>query len=77
MTTLITLLVSVPLAILVAVFMVEAAPGWMRRIMRSTVELFAALPSVIFDLLGLTIVVPFVRQAFHAPGKASCRPPSC
>ncbi len=67
MTTVLTLLVSVPLAILVAVFMVEAAPGPMRRIMRSTVELFAALPSVIFGLLGLTIVVPLVRQVFHAP----------
>jgi phosphate transport system permease protein len=67
MTTLITLLVSVPLAILVATFMVEVASGPMRRVMRSTVELFAALPSVIFGLLGLTIVVPFVRQAFHAP----------
>lgn len=67
MTTLLTLFVSVPLAILVAVFMVEAAPGSIRRIMRSTVELFAALPSVIFGLLGLTIVVPLVRQVFHAP----------
>lgn len=67
MTTFLTLLVSVPLAIMVALFMVEAAPGPMRRVMRSTVELFAALPSVIFGLLGLTIVVPLVRQVFHAP----------
>jgi phosphate transport system permease protein len=67
MTTFITLLISLPLAILVAIFMVEVAPGPMRRIMRSTVELFAALPSVIFGLLGLTIIVPLVRQVFHAP----------
>jgi phosphate transport system permease protein len=67
LTTVLTLIISVPLAVLVAIFMVEVAPSPMRRIMRSTVELFAALPSVIFGLLGLTIVVPFVRQAFHAP----------
>ncbi len=67
MTTLLTLLISVPLAILVAIFMVEAAPPRIRRVMRSTVELFAALPSVIFGLLGLTIVVPLVREVFHAP----------
>jgi phosphate transport system permease protein len=67
MTTFLCLVVSVPLAILVAIFMVEAAPGWMRRIMRSTVELFASLPSVIFGLLALTIIVPWVRQVFHAP----------
>jgi phosphate transport system permease protein len=66
-TTLLTLLISVPLGVLVAIFMVEVAPGPMRRVLRSTVELFAALPSVIFGLLGLTIVVPWVRQVFHAP----------
>jgi phosphate transport system permease protein len=66
-TTILTLLFSVPLAILVSLFMVEVAPDRMRRVMRSTVELFAALPSVIFGLLGLTIVVPLVRQVFNAP----------
>jgi phosphate transport system permease protein len=66
-TTALTLVFSVPLAILVAVFMVEAAPGPLRRILRSTVELFAALPSVIFGLLGLTIIVPLVRQITGAP----------
>jgi phosphate transport system permease protein len=67
MTTLLTLVISVPLAVLVAIFMVEVAPPPVRRIMRSTVELFAALPSVIFGLLGLTIIVPLVRQLLHAP----------
>lgn len=61
-TTLITLLISGPLAIAVAVFMVEIAPGPIRRIMRTTVELFASLPSVIYGLLGLVIVVPWVRE---------------
>jgi phosphate transport system permease protein len=65
-TTLITLIISAPLAIAVAVFMVEIAPPAIRRIMRTTVELFAALPSVIYGLLGLTIVVPWVRDTFHA-----------
>jgi phosphate transport system permease protein len=66
-TTLLTLLFSVPLGILVALFMVEVAPPALRRVMRSTVELFAALPSVVFGLLGLTVVVPIMRTAFHAP----------
>jgi phosphate transport system permease protein len=65
-TTLLTLIISLPLGVLVAIFMVEVAPGPVRRVLRSTVELFAALPSVIFGLLGLTIVVPWVRQIFHA-----------
>ena len=64
-TALLTLLISAPLAILVATFLVEIAPPRMRRITRSTVEVFAALPSVIFGLLGLVYVVPWVRVAFQ------------
>lgn len=66
LTTIITLLISAPLALAVSVFMVEIAPTSIRRILRTTVELFAALPSVIYGLLGLTIVVPWVRDTFHA-----------
>jgi phosphate transport system permease protein len=65
-TVLLTLLISAPLAIAVAVFMVEIAPAPVRRVLRTTVELFASLPSVIYGLLGLTIVVPWVRDALHA-----------
>ena len=64
-TALITLLISAPLAILVALFMVEVASPSVRQVMRTTVELFASLPSVIYGLLGLVIVVPWVRQTFH------------
>ncbi len=65
MTTLITLIISAPLAIAVSFFMVEVAPPSVRRVMRSTVELFASLPSVIYGFLGLIIVVPWVRDALH------------
>jgi phosphate transport system permease protein len=65
MTTLITLIISAPLAIAVAFFMVEVASPPVRRVLRSTVELFASLPSVIYGFLGLIIVVPWVREALH------------
>jgi phosphate transport system permease protein len=58
-----TLLISGPLALGVAIFMVEIAPEPVRRVMRTVVELFAALPSVIYGLLGLTLVVPWVRES--------------
>ncbi|MFZ4656780.1 MAG: phosphate ABC transporter permease subunit PstC [Caldilineaceae bacterium] len=64
LTALLTLLISGPLAILVAIFMVEVAPEPMRRFMRTIVEIFASLPSVIFGLLGLIYVVPWVRVTF-------------
>lgn len=65
-TVLLTLLLSAPLGVAVSVFMVEIAPAPVRRVMRTTVELFASLPSVIYGLLGLTLVVPWVREALHA-----------
>jgi phosphate transport system permease protein len=65
LTALITLVISAPLAILVAIFMVEIAPAPIRQLIRTTVELFASLPSVIYGLLGLVIVVPWVRETFH------------
>ncbi len=64
-TTLVTLIISAPLAIAVSIFMVEIAPRPIRRIMRTAVELFASLPSVIYGLLGLTLVVPWLREALH------------
>ncbi|MBA3944640.1 MAG: phosphate ABC transporter permease subunit PstC [Herpetosiphonaceae bacterium] len=64
-TTLVTLVISAPLAIAVSIFMVEIAPRPIRRIMRTAVELFASLPSVIYGLLGLTLVVPWLRDALH------------
>jgi phosphate transport system permease protein len=67
LTATLTLCVSAPMAIMVAVFMVEVAPPRMRQVMRTTVELFASLPSVIFGLLGLVLVVPWVRVTFGAP----------
>ena len=62
MTVLITLIISAPLVIAVSVFMVEIAPNPVRRIMRTTVELFASLPSVIYGLLGLTLIIRWARE---------------
>jgi phosphate transport system permease protein len=64
LTVALTLLISGPLALGVAIFMVEIAPEPVRRVMRTVVELFAALPSVIYGLLGLALVVPWVRESF-------------
>jgi phosphate transport system permease protein len=66
MTVLVALIFSAPLALAVAVFMVEIAPPPVRRVLRTTVELFASLPSVIYGLLALTVVVPWVRVSFNA-----------
>src|SRR3954452_15969992 len=44
----------------VAVFMVEFAPAWMRAVLQPVVRLLASVPSVIYGLLGVLVVVPFI-----------------
>jgi phosphate transport system permease protein len=54
--------VSFVAALFVAVFVVEFAPEWMRRILEPVVRLLASVPSVIFGLLGVLILVPFIND---------------
>jgi phosphate transport system permease protein len=67
MTVIISLLFSAPVAIGSALFMTEIARMSVREPLRVVVDMFAALPSVIYGLIALTVVVPFVRVAFNAP----------
>lgn len=57
-----SVMVSFVAALFVAVFVVEFAPDWMRRILEPVLRLLASVPSVIMGLLGVLIVVPFVGQ---------------
>jgi phosphate transport system permease protein len=52
--------ISFVCALFVAVFVVEFAPEWVRRILEPVVRLLASVPSVIFGLVGVLVVVPFV-----------------
>ncbi|MCW2967934.1 MAG: binding-protein-dependent transport system inner rane component, partial [Solirubrobacteraceae bacterium] len=47
-------------SLFIAVFIVEFAPEWMRRILEPVVRLLASVPSVIYGLLGVLVVVPFI-----------------
>lgn len=49
-------------ALFIAVFVVEFAPEWMRRVLEPVVRLLASVPSVIFGLLGVLLLVPFIGQ---------------
>jgi phosphate transport system permease protein len=67
MTVLISLLFSAPVAIGAAIYLTEIANSSVRETLRVTVDMFAALPSVIYGLIALVVVVPFVRVTFNAP----------
>lgn len=49
-------------ALFVSVFVVEFAPEWIRAILEPVVRLLASVPSVIFGLLGVLVLVPFIGQ---------------
>jgi len=55
------LLLAVPLALGVAIFLAELAPSWIRGPVSFLVELLAAIPSVIYGLWGLFVLAPLLR----------------
>lgn len=69
MVTLGSLSLGVPLALSCAVFLAEVAPPAVHAIVRPSVELLAGIPSVVYGLFGLVVIVPLVRR-IPAPGNA-------
>ena len=64
--TLLAVALGGPLGLLGAVFMAKAAPKWVRSILRPATDLYVAVPSVVYGFIGLTILVPWLREAFGA-----------
>ena len=60
--SLLALLMAVPLAIGVAVFITEMCPRWLKGPLAFTTELLAAIPSVIYGLWAIFVLVPLLRQ---------------
>ena len=56
------LLIATPLAIGVAIFLSEFAPAWLRTPVAFLVDLLAAIPSVVYGLWGIFVLVPFLRE---------------
>lgn len=61
------LLVALPFGLATAIFNLYFAPSWLARAMNLIVNLLAGIPSVIFGLWGLTVLVPIIA-AWQAPG---------
>lgn len=57
-----SMILGVPLALGGAIFLAEVAPPSMRGIVRPAVELLAGIPSVVYGLFGMVVLVPLVRQ---------------
>ena len=68
--SLIALLLAVPLALGTAIFLTEFAPRWIRQPVAFLVELLAAIPSVVYGLWGIFVLIPFLRSQVVPPLKA-------
>ncbi len=62
MTSLVALVVSVPLGVGIAIFLVEMAPVQVNAVVGFLVELLAAIPSIVYGLWGLFVLAPLVRD---------------
>jgi phosphate transport system permease protein len=56
------LLISTPIALGIAIYVSELAPDWQRRPLVFLTELLAAIPSIVYGLWGIFVLVPLVRQ---------------
>ena len=65
------ILIGVPVGFLTAVFLSKMAPKKLRTVTESAVSLLAGIPSVVYGLVGMLVLVPGIRKLFHVPDGAS------
>lgn len=63
----IALLIAVPLAFGIALFLTETCPVWLRRPLGTAIELLAAVPSIIYGMFGLFVFAPLYADYFQVP----------
>ena len=61
-TSIVALIIATPLAIGVAIFLSEFAPRWLRQPVAFFVDLLAAIPSVVYGLWGIFVLIPLLRE---------------
>lgn len=59
------ILLAVPIGLLCAIYLSKFAPPKIATLIRSAVELLAGIPSVVYGLVGMIVVVPIVMKTFH------------
>ena len=66
--SLLAALIASPLSICASLFMTEIVPGWGKRVLQPVIELLAGIPSVVYGFIGLSVLVPFLRDVFPGQG---------
>ena len=64
-------ILGIPIGIFTAMFLAKAAPPRIASVIQGAVELLAGIPSVVYGLVGMTVLVPGVQKAFHLSSGAT------
>lgn len=65
------ILIGVPVGLFCAIFLAKMAPAKVGIVVRNVVDLLAGIPSVVYGLVGMIMIVPCVREIFHLPDGAN------
>ncbi len=65
------IIIGVPVGFMTAVFLAKVAPPKLAAVVRPAVDLLAGIPSVVYGLIGMMVLVPAVRKTFDLPDGAS------
>jgi phosphate transport system permease protein len=64
-TSFIAMLIAVPVGLMIAFFLTELCPQWLRRPIGIAIELLAGIPSIIYGIWGLFILAPFLQETLQ------------
>lgn len=59
------IVIGVPIGLLTAIFLAKVAPPKLAAVIRTAVQLLAGIPSVVYGLVGMIVLVPAIRNLFH------------
>ncbi len=65
------ILIGTPVGFFTAVYLSKFAPKRVKRVVETAVSLLAGIPSVVYGLVGMLVLVPAIRKLFHVPDGAS------
>ncbi len=63
LSTLIAMVIAVPLALVIALLLVELAPPRISRVIGTGIEMLAAIPSIVYGMVGIFVIVPFMQES--------------
>ena len=73
-TSLIAMLIAVPVSFGIAIFLTELRPPWLKRPLGTAIELLAGMPSIIYGIWGLFVFAPLLQRARAAVAHRHARP---